>query len=184
MTEQEQQVTVIGPDTQIKGEMTFERTAKILGRFEGHVTSGGELQVGATAHCTASLDAATVIVDGQVEGNIAARDLIQLNRSARVSGDVVAEKLVVAEGASFSGRCCVGPDAVAEMQAKDAANGVTQATPQLQRTGERPTVEVKANSNGASAFDWVGKQGDAGGALEQGKSSGWGPRTAATDGAA
>ena len=45
-----------------------------------------------------------------------ARDRIQLNSTARVNGDVVAEKLIGAEGASFNGRCCVGPEAVAEMR--------------------------------------------------------------------
>ena len=50
MSEHEQ-ITVIGPDTRIKGEMSFERTARILGRFEGKVTTSGELQVGASAHC-------------------------------------------------------------------------------------------------------------------------------------
>lgn len=185
MSEHESQITVIGPDTQIKGEMTFERTARILGRFEGQVSSGGELQVGSTAECVASLDASTVVVDGNVEGNVAARDRIQLNSTARVNGDVVAEKLIVAEGASFNGRCCVGPEAVAELQARNgsadahAGHSREQVAPQG-RPAERPLPEVKTTTNG-SAFDWVGTTGNG----ETGKdTNGWGPRTNAADGAA
>ncbi|MDQ7012262.1 MAG: polymer-forming cytoskeletal protein [Planctomycetota bacterium] len=192
MSEHEPQITVIGPDTQIKGEMTFERTARILGRFEGKITSGGELQVGATAECVASLDATTIIVDGHVEGNVAASDRIQLNSTARVNGDVVAEKLIVAEGASFNGRCCVGPEAVAELQTRNAAaaspdaraqqpreNGTTQSRPV-----ERPIPEVKPAGTNAAAFDWVGKAGNGEANEVSNGTNGWGPRTTAADGAA
>jgi cytoskeletal protein CcmA (bactofilin family) len=144
MSEQEQ-ITVIGPDTRIKGEMSFERTARILGRFEGKVTTTGELQVGASAHCAAALEAGTVIVDGTVDGDILARERVQLNGSARVNGDVVAEKLIVAEGASFSGHCRVGPEAV-----KQAS---TPKAPALQ-PGAEPKPEA-ARATGPK-FDWVG----------------------------
>ena len=181
MSEHESQITVIGPDTFIKGEMTFERTARILGRFEGVVSSGGELQIGASAECTASLEAETVIVDGHVEGNVMARDRIQLNSTARVNGDVVAEKLIVAEGASFNGRCCVGPEAVAEMRARNAAPEARPAAKDA-RPADRPTPEVKTVGTKPSSFDWVGKAG----ASDEGRqaASGWGPRSTVADGAA
>ena len=191
MSEHESQITVIGPDTHIKGEMSFERTARILGRFEGQVTSGGELQVGASAECTASLEAETVIVDGHVEGNVMARDRIQLNSTARVTGDVVAEKLIVAEGASFSGRCCVGPEAVAEMRTRIGTTE-TRPIPETRttdnrttepRTTEAKTTEARTTDGKASAFDWVGKSG--GTDEERQSSGGWGPRsTTVADGAA
>lgn len=104
--------TVIGPDTHIKGEMVFETSACILGRFEGRVTSKGELTVGDSAACKASIDAARVIVDGTVEGDIIARERLELNAGATVNGDIVANKLIVAEGASFMGHCRVGEAAV------------------------------------------------------------------------
>src|SRR5204863_1119835 len=46
-----------------------------------------------------------------VEGNVTARERIQLNTKARVMGDLVANTLVVADGASFVGHCRVGGDA-------------------------------------------------------------------------
>ena len=183
MSEHESQITVIGPDTHIKGEMSFERTARILGRFEGMVTSGGELQVGASAECTASLEAETVIVDGHVEGNVMARDRIQLNSTARVNGDVVAEKLIVAEGASFNGRCCVGPEAVAEMRTRAGATEARPTERPIPETKTTKTIDSKATEAKASAFDWVGKSG--GTDEERQTTGGWGPRsTTVADGAA
>jgi cytoskeletal protein CcmA (bactofilin family) len=104
--------TVIGPDTIIKGEMTFDSAAKILGKFEGKLTAKGELQVGQGANCKATVDAGTIVVDGAIEGNVTARERAKLNASARVIGDITAKTLIVAEGATFTGRCQVGADAV------------------------------------------------------------------------
>ena len=104
--------TVIGPDTHIKGEMVFESTARILGTFEGRVVAKGEIQIGEGAACKAAVEGVTVIVDGLIEGDVQARERVQLNAKARVIGDITATTLVVMEGASFTGNCRVGADAV------------------------------------------------------------------------
>lgn len=104
-------MTVIGSDTHIKGEMTFDQSARVLGRFEGTVQAKGELHVADGASCKAQIEAATVVVDGVIEGNVIATESIQLNAKSRLTGDVAAAKLVVAEGAAISGHVSVGPDA-------------------------------------------------------------------------
>jgi cytoskeletal protein CcmA (bactofilin family) len=104
--------TVIGPDTHIKGEMVFDSTARILGTFEGRVIAKGEIQIGEGAACKAAVEGTIVIVDGLIEGDVTARERVQLNSKARVIGDIVAATLVVAEGATFIGNCRVGADAV------------------------------------------------------------------------
>ncbi len=105
------QTTVIGADTHIKGDMTFDGTARLLGTFEGTITAKGELQIAQGATCKAAVDAAKVTVDGDVDGNVTARDRVELTAKAKMKGDVVASRLVVAEGASFVGHCTVGPEA-------------------------------------------------------------------------
>ncbi len=104
--------TIIGPDAIIKGEMSVENRARILGRFEGTIRSKGQVEVADKATCKAVVEAGTVQVDGTVEGNITATDRVQLNATARVTGDLVAAKLVVTEGASFTGHISVGPNAL------------------------------------------------------------------------
>lgn len=105
------EMTVIGPDTRIKGEMFFEKSARILGSFEGRITAQGEVQIGAGANCHAAVEAERVIVDGHVSGPITARDRLTLTANAQVQGDLTAGTLVVSEGASFVGHCHVGPHA-------------------------------------------------------------------------
>ncbi len=111
MNDHTKATTVIGPDTHIKGEMHFDSTARILGSFEGRISANGEIQIGEGAVCKAAVEGETVIVDGMVEGDVAARDRITLNAQAKVIGDVVATTLVVAEGATFIGHVRVGAEA-------------------------------------------------------------------------
>jgi cytoskeletal protein CcmA (bactofilin family) len=105
-------ITVIGAGTHIKGEMTFDRTARILGSFEGKISSNGEIQISQTANCKASIEGEVIRVDGTVDGDVVARECVHLSNTAKMTGDVVASKMIVAEGASFLGHCRVGPDAV------------------------------------------------------------------------
>ena len=115
------ELTVIGPDTRIKGEMFFEKSARILGQFEGKIIAQGEVQIGNGAECNAAVEAQRIVVDGKVNGPIAAHDRLTLTENAEVQGDITAGTLVVAEGASFVGNCTVGPRAQEILQASPNA---------------------------------------------------------------
>ena len=104
------QITVIGPDASVTGEMIFEKTARIVGTFEGKIHTKGELQISAGAQCKASIEAQSLTVDGSLMGDVRAGQIVQLHAKANVRGDVTATKLVVAEGASLVGHVAVGAD--------------------------------------------------------------------------
>jgi cytoskeletal protein CcmA (bactofilin family) len=132
--------TILGPDTLIKGEMSFDSSVCILGRFEGRIISKGVLEIGESAICKASIDAARVIVEGTVEGDIIARERLELHAGASVTGDIAAVKLIAAEGASFVGQCRVGesaikPEATTAPAARPAATGLP-----VERPARRPAV--------------------------------------------
>lgn len=127
------EMTVIGPDTTIKGEMFFEKSARILGNFEGKIAAQGEVQIGNGANCNAAVEANRVIVDGQVSGPITAHDQLTLTANARVQGDLTAGTLVVAEGASFVGHCNVGPHA---QDMTGTPNNTNMSRPQATTTTE------------------------------------------------
>ena len=102
--------TVIGPDSHFNGELRFEKTARIVGKFDGSIVGKGQLNVDQAAVCKANIEAANATVDGTVEGNVTASDAIRLNANGIIRGDIVAAKMVMAEGARFSGRCEIGGD--------------------------------------------------------------------------
>ena len=56
--------------------------------------------------------AGAIVVEGDVKGNLSANERIELKASARYEGDLRASKLVVEEGAVFTGHVSVGPEAV------------------------------------------------------------------------
>lgn len=121
MAETGNQTTVIGADTVIKGEMSFDGAARLLGTFEGKISAKGELHVADGASCRASVEAGKVTVDGAVDGNVTARERVELTARAKMKGDLVAAKLLVAEGASFIGHVTVGPDAAKGIAGGQAA---------------------------------------------------------------
>lgn len=103
--------TIIGPDASFKGELNFEKGLRLQGKFEGKINTPGRLHVAREARLAADVDAGAIIIEGEVRGNLSANDRIELKASARYEGDLRASKLVVDEGAVFSGNVTVGPEA-------------------------------------------------------------------------
>ncbi len=101
--------TILGADADFKGELKFEKGMRLMGRFEGKVTTPGRIHVAKEAHMQADVEAGGIVVEGEVMGNLSANDRIELKNSARYEGDLRASKLVVDEGAIFSGHVSVGP---------------------------------------------------------------------------
>jgi cytoskeletal protein CcmA (bactofilin family) len=104
--------TILGPDASFKGELSFEKGMRLHGKLEGKINTPGRLHIAKEAKLQADVDAGAIIVEGDVHGNLTASDRIELKQTARYEGDLRATKLVVDEGAVFSGQVSVGPDAV------------------------------------------------------------------------
>jgi cytoskeletal protein CcmA (bactofilin family) len=104
--------TVLGPDANFKGELSFEKGLRLQGKFEGKINTPGRLHVAREAKLQADVESGAIVVEGDVKGNLVAADRIDLKSSARYEGDLRASKLTVEEGAIFSGQVTGGPEAV------------------------------------------------------------------------
>jgi cytoskeletal protein CcmA (bactofilin family) len=140
MVESQESGTIIGHDTVIKGEMTAESRARILGRFEGTITAKGQVEVADKATCQANVEAKVVQIDGGMHGNVIASEKVQLNASADMRGDVQSAKLVVENGARVDGHFKIGPDVVKtggapEGPATDKPQGAGDAGQRLAKGG-------------------------------------------------
>ena len=102
--------TILGADAVFKGQLDFEKGARLLGKFEGEINSGGQLVVEDGATLTGDVKATNVRINGLVKGNLNAGHKVELSASARVEGDLQTARLEVAEGAVLVGRCMVGVD--------------------------------------------------------------------------
>src|SRR4051812_7549092 len=103
--------TIIGPDAVFKGELSFEKGVRLMGKFEGTITSSGRLHIAKEARMQGNVDSGAIIVEGDVKGNLNSNDRVELKPTARLEGDLRAAKLTVEEGATLNGHVTVGPDA-------------------------------------------------------------------------
>ena len=144
MAETNNQTTLIAADTRIKGEMVFEKTARIQGEFDGKISGNGELQVDGSATCSAEVEKDNIVVDGTIEGNVKATQKVQLNAKARIKGDIVAQLLAAEEGASILGHVTIGGDAVkaagGNARSSSSSSTATPAAPKAQASGKPEQV--------------------------------------------
>ena len=91
-----------------KGEMEFEDTMRIDGRFNGKIVSKNELIVGESAHIEGDLHVGRVAISGTVIGKIIAEQRVEIHRNGKVYSDIETPALVIEEGAIFQGNCVMG----------------------------------------------------------------------------
>lgn len=105
----------LGSDVEIKGNLKFAGELTFEGKLEGEIQTEGTLHLGDTAIVTGNITAATVIVRGKINGNINAKDKIDIKAKAELFGDIRASKLVIEEGVTFVGKSEVNPNKTAPM---------------------------------------------------------------------
>lgn len=94
---------VNGKRLTIKGELSAAEDLTIDFSFEGVLEAGGRsILIPEGSHVQATVTAGIVVVHGQLDGHIAA-DRVELTPTAVVSGSVVSAKLLMADGAVFTG---------------------------------------------------------------------------------
>jgi cytoskeletal protein CcmA (bactofilin family) len=109
MTGNETAKTVLADDVEITGSVKSGSGVQVDGRLIGDLTCGGNAWVGAGASVRGNVSAESVKVLGQVNGNITARERIDLKASARAVGDIKAKHLTVEDGVMLVGRIEVNP---------------------------------------------------------------------------
>src|SRR5437764_14204361 len=104
---------VLSSDVEIKGNLKFSGELTMEGKLEGEINSDGVLQLGETGAVNGNLNVNSVIVRGKINGNVVAKDKIEIKSKAEVFGDIRAAKLVIEEGVTFVGKTEVNPNKVA-----------------------------------------------------------------------
>ena len=93
--------------TEFHGELSFQDTLRIDGKFEGTVRDGRLLIIGQSADVNAEIHVATVSVSGRLRGDVHAKERVELHASARCQCNLETRVLVVEEGAMFEGGCAM-----------------------------------------------------------------------------
>jgi len=96
---------LLGRGSEFEGKLTFEGTVRIDGVFGGEIFTEDTLIIGEGAQVRASVEAGTLIVHGDVEGDVRTRNLIELHAPATLRGNIETPNLVIDRGVLFEGSC-------------------------------------------------------------------------------
>ena len=100
----EQKESVIAAGITITGKIDGAGHVRIDGRFEGDVHIQGDLTIEAGAKLTGGIRAESVVIAGEIEGNIDSAQKVDLLASGVLNGDLKAGVLTVAAGSRMRGR--------------------------------------------------------------------------------
>ena len=100
----EKDIVNIGKSVVIKGELTGSEDLTIEGQVEGTIQLRDHvLTIGPNGKIKAQLFAKTVIVLGEVAGNVTASEKVDIRDNGSIDGDIIAPRVAIAEGAHFRG---------------------------------------------------------------------------------
>jgi cytoskeletal protein CcmA (bactofilin family) len=100
--------SAIASDITIEGKIDGTGHVRLAGRFKGDVNIQGDLTIDAGAKLTGSVRANSVVIGGEVEGNIDSAARVELLESGVLNGDLKAGLLTVAAGSRMRGRAEFG----------------------------------------------------------------------------
>src|SRR2546425_7097709 len=95
--------TIVGESIVIDGEVTGDDDLVVQGTVKGKIQLKESLFVEGSGVIEADMETRNVEVSGQVTGNISAADKIELKSDCRMTGDLKAPRIIIADGASFKG---------------------------------------------------------------------------------
>jgi cytoskeletal protein CcmA (bactofilin family) len=141
----------IGPSIFIKGDLSGEEDLVIEGRVEGRVDlKQNNVTVGKNGKVSADIFGRVVTIEGEVDGNVFAREQAILRQSGAIRGNITAPRVILEDGSRFKGSIDMEPP---KETGKPAA-AVRTIEPQretLQPEQPRETVRTEAAGVKATA---------------------------------
>ena len=130
----------IGPSIIVRGEVSGNEDLLIQGELDGSVALDDNLvTVGGGGRVKANITGRVITIEGNVEGNLNAKEQIILRGSAVVKGDIKAPRVVLEDGASFRGLVDMGmrdPAAAESRRADGRSPGAV--SPKSETGNEKP----------------------------------------------
>ena len=101
-------MTLIAEEAFFHGSLVAKGSLRVEGRFEGDITDAVDVEVGAKGRVIGNVAAESVVLAGEIVGDVVASRSVELLPGARLTGDVRTPKIRIDEGAFFEGACAMG----------------------------------------------------------------------------
>ena len=95
----------LGENTEFEGELKFHGTIRIDGHFKGDISAVGTLIIGKSGKVEANVHVSSIVLNGELHGNILADERVEIHAPGKVYGDIKAPVVVIHEGVLFEGNC-------------------------------------------------------------------------------
>lgn len=96
--------TILSPDIEFSGLLTFEKSFLIQGKVSGEIAATGLLVIAEEAVVEANIRAGKVIILGSVKGNVTATEKVEVASTGKLIGNVTAPDIHMEAGHYFNGR--------------------------------------------------------------------------------
>lgn len=96
--------TVLGSNTELRGELRCPTHAEVFGRIFGPCTVDGLLWLHEGAVIQGDVTAAQAILEGELEGNLEVTGNVELRSQSSMRGDIHAASIAIADGCFFEGK--------------------------------------------------------------------------------
>lgn len=109
----------IGANSNFRGNIDTKGTLRIDGTMEGNVNADWVI-FGEKAFLKGDITARGIVVGGKIEGNVRAKEIVEIKPKGQIYGDICSSKLTIIEGGIFDGRSTMTKEEakVIEFQAK------------------------------------------------------------------
>ncbi len=94
--------------TLVKGDVKSETDIRVDGVIEGRLDCDAKVVIGSSGHVQGSVTCRDAVIEGRVEGDVFVTDLLNLRKTAQLTGDIETNKLIVEAGAIFAGNVRMG----------------------------------------------------------------------------
>ncbi len=107
-TTPEQHTCVIAPDTVIDGTIRCTESFRLDGKVIGDIICNKRFVMGEQGKVEGKVNCQESAISGRIEGQISVKGLLHLLSTAFLKGKIMASKMIVDEGAKYSGECIIG----------------------------------------------------------------------------
>lgn len=97
--------TILGKGSEFEGKLHFEGTLQIEGAFSGEIRSDSVLVIGEGARVSAEVDVGTIVINGEVRGNVRAKNAVEIKKPGKLYGNIQTPALTIEKGVIFEGTC-------------------------------------------------------------------------------
>lgn len=98
-------INLIGPGTEITGDIKCNGDVRIDGILKGNLTTRGKVVIGETGMANGEVICKNADISGKMEGKITISELLSLKPTSIITGDIITSRLAIEPGAKFTGSC-------------------------------------------------------------------------------